>query len=79
MEYTKGEWTVDGVGVYKGINPVARAYDPEHINLATDTAKANAQLISAAPDMYEALKELIEYGQIDYEKLVAVVAKAEGK
>lgn len=46
----------------------------------TDEAQANAQLAKAAPDMYEALKDLLD--QVDdyvyVSKALAAIAKADG-
>lgn len=102
MNYTKGEWSISeskeqcfgetivnrkivtmtkigkaDVGVALGINSIGNKY-PE--------AEANAHLISAAPDMYEALKEYIEVATIQdpiilpiFNKIKKAVAKAEGK
>jgi hypothetical protein len=88
MKYTPGPWTAEANGVFKDKqrNPIASVYDPEHTNHLTDIAKANAQLIAAAPEMYEALKAIIESGVIPYcysDKLVVAakqaLAKAEGE
>lgn len=52
MNYTKGEWKV-----YK----VAAAYlvnTGNMVNVADCRLEANANLIAAAPDMYEALKKI---------------------
>ena len=60
-------------------------------HVAPDTAKANASLIAAAPDLLEALKELFnpqywndQYGRYDYpleasQAARAAIAKAEGR
>ena len=59
MEYTEGDWKVqsDGETICREGARVARAYDPEHPERATPTTRANAHLIAASPDMYEALKK----------------------
>jgi hypothetical protein len=80
MEYTKGPWTANGNGVHKGINAVA-------ITLNPDNKINDAQLISAAPDMYEALISIIEHvntcsdpvPEVLWEKAEQALAKAEGK
>jgi hypothetical protein len=67
MKYTPGPWAAEANGVFKDEqrNPIASVYDPEHTNHLTDIAKANAQLIAAAPDMYEALKDLVKLLECD--------------
>ena len=89
MEYTKREWKTvkEGNGYWKiyGENDseVAVAY-----NAKTDKVlEANAHLIAAAPDMYEALKEGLKLLDINLEYnrgkvselLRQALAKAEGK
>ena len=84
MNYTKGKWTVS----YNG-----RIEDREHFSVTTDTiqvaevhprrdgkeAEANARLISAAPDMYEALKQAQE-GTGDWRGMIdSALARAENK
>ncbi len=56
--YTKGEWKATDWVMIKG----ERFYDIETDEevIATGVIEANAHLIAAAPDMYEALKEGIE-------------------
>lgn len=92
MNYTKGEWKVeDETVIVCGMRLIASttaggfnysAYRKEN--------EANAHLISAAPDMYEALKALDEYGnashpynlklkKVAFELLDKALAKAEGK
>jgi hypothetical protein len=65
MNYTEGPWTWEANSVFKDEhrNPIASVYDPEYPNRLTNIAAANAQLIAAAPDMYEALKE-VEYSAV---------------
>ncbi len=77
MNYTKGEWKVTkGFKVVAGIKSAQAVAD-----VFGETAKeveANAHLIAAAPDMYEALKALPE--QVKWIPEVAkALAKAEGK
>ncbi len=61
MEYTKGEWKAKfnkGKGKYEIYADTGKdtAY-----HIATINQEANAHLISAAPLLYEALKDWIEY------------------
>lgn len=59
MEYTKGEWKIKPIG--GGITPFIyeiRGNSEEFIGRAKTLA--NAHLIAAAPDMYEALQTLSE-------------------
>ncbi|MFA5048969.1 MAG: hypothetical protein WC516_08150 [Patescibacteria group bacterium] len=53
MNITKKEWTYsDSLGVWH----ISSETNPKHLIASVD-CEANAQLISASPDMYEALKE----------------------
>lgn len=99
MNYTKGEWkhqrTSDGQLIY--VDPTDSNEDAEIAlvyDIMSDEDTANAHLIAAAPDMYEALKG---YGQVYAEalrtvepeyrimvsdfftKIAHALAKAEGK
>lgn len=97
MEYTKGEWRVDYKGsighikaILGDITPTVCRYSPPP-NCATYIPEgerlANAQLISAAPDCYKELTNLItriEQGlalgeKLDLEPARKALAKAEGK
>jgi len=54
MNYTKGEWKIYKV-------PAAFLINTDNMeNIASCSNQANAHLISAAPDMYEACKEMLE-------------------
>lgn len=93
--FTKGEWKVLGVGKHIWIEP--NHGDAEHIIAMVwksewepiykkDEARANAKLIAAAPDMYEALKEARDYLRFNkgnaspiYDKADKALSKAEGK
>ena len=92
MNYTKGEWRVKGCSVdgedgypIASTYPDTRLTSPESLRLK----KANAHLIAAAPDMYEALKRLLKMvpedcgGCIKTEtawiEAQEALAKAEGK
>ena len=59
-EFTKGPWEVHRDTLITVKNPTTRivaSAGAEHICI--EGAKANAHLIAAAPDMYEALKKII--------------------
>ena len=72
MEYTKGEWRIQDmplpssgfVRIEANCVEVARIYKPEKrakyygIKQLPEETQANARLIAAAPDLYEALKSL---------------------
>ena len=96
MNYTKGEWKAsidkqfniirivsDKVAVVVSkVGPHIMEYGTHPENLA------NAHLIAAAPDMYEALKNIVanwadmnfpETMRLSMDKALTVLAKAEGK
>ena len=56
MEYTKGEWKVDGFRIFD-TNGHSVANTGTFSNRKYDEDIANAQLIASAPDLYEALKK----------------------
>ena len=65
MNYTKGEWKVeDATQVVVGERLVANTggYSTNY-TLEREQNEANARLIAAAPDMYEALKDIIEQAE----------------
>jgi len=92
MKYTKGEWETiyhaPGNIVQHGIAGYSiRAEEGIAYNISRE---ANAHLISAAPDMYEALKALLDEYQITDEdteinvsanwvRAFKAISKAEGK
>jgi len=91
MNYTKGEWKILHVPEAHQPFLIGIGLDDNH-PVATvtkthfpDEAKANAQLLASAPDMYEALKEILSI--IHYNEPLAkantiiykAIAKAEGK
>ncbi len=92
MNYTKGEWKLTDDGyVIAGEKYV---HEPNNFGfeikagaIIPKEVMANSRLIAAAPDMYEALKALIEAYSIGHyamdkvvEELVSpVLVKAEGK
>jgi len=86
LNYTKGNWYID----CNNADDATRDYDvfawiegskqyPCHIaeiNHCTEEVEANAHLISAAPDMYEALKKTqLLVSSIDTDNLVDKSAK----
>lgn len=91
MNYTKGEWKVERPYVDKGFMISVRdkrglLKDWVAEVQPTKSGEANANLIAAAPSMYEALKAIIidlkvmkNYDQRFVAKWEAIVAKAEGK
>lgn len=54
MNYTKGEWKVQLGCPYNSI-------ESEHQTICTNVSSGDSDLISAAPDMYEALITIISY------------------
>ena len=87
MNYTKGEWKqgkthTDVVYAEDEIAKIAQCYGN-----AGATAEANAHLISLAPRMYKALKELVERidkglalgEKLDVSPAREVLAQAESK
>jgi hypothetical protein len=77
MEYTKGEWKVESINGVLGsmyyVNIPGFC-----LKMATPT-KEDAQLISAAPDMYEFIKREYAKGRISKTEADIILAKAEGK
>ncbi len=89
MEYTKGEWKAseqeqDFYG--KDYYAVRSIHDGRIQRVADVWIEANAHLIAAAPDMYEALKSIVkdvdETGYCRVHHIVTgqqALAKAEGR
>jgi hypothetical protein len=88
MNYTKGEWKIR----VHGLTNVIEVATPEKVRAKVYTVaegiykKENAHLIAAAPELYEALKEVINQlytaGSVslgDLEIAEKALAKAEGK
>jgi len=96
MEYTKGEWKADGHFILAGPEIIAQMVESgENRNGIIIDSHANANLIAAAPILYEALNDLLcwvnailshglaEHGIIinnpPVAKSVKALAKAEGE
>lgn len=91
MKYTKGPWEADGNGVFEKGKPnqvIAIAHDPDDGHHLNDISKANAQLMAASPDMYEALNAIKEWydkgeelctNDPQFELLLNALRKAEGR
>ena len=89
--FTKGEWTVKKERSFEGNEQfVIRTYpEPTRIQRVADVFQEdNAHLIASAPDMYEALRVILEAEAsgkhtelTEWEKVLALeaLAKAEGK
>lgn len=56
MNYTKGEWKAHGIVIVDKDGFEIATVQTKH---AEGEAKANTNLISAAPEMYEALKQIV--------------------
>jgi hypothetical protein len=84
MDYTKGEWKLDRRDIISGNKTIARLSQSSTLQDEVEVL-ANANLIIAAPDMYEALKILtgkhetsVDYG-VAYREALKAIAKADGK
>jgi hypothetical protein len=82
--HTKGPWAVDGEGAH--VASVSRAADITAPRVSThdrpndERIAADARLISAAPEMLDALKAVELHGYFGVEHIVlAAIAKAEGR
>ena len=95
-KYTQGPWRVDESHINGSINAgkrhvaIANFYNchDEEVRVTREQQEANAQLISAAPDLFEALKIILEYPYGDASPLDdplvmnqarAAIRKAEGE
>jgi len=91
MTRTQGPWTIStwpqkggGIGIGVGITGTTPCIaNVLSRDVPTNEQEANTHLISAAPDMYEALKEVeSELLVVDMEVpgyIIVAIAKAEGK
>ena len=86
MSHTPGPWRTfvwnefAGEAVIQNVSVITDNVDIAYFRRATDEVMANAQLIAAAPDLLEALEDLVdEYGvAVSTEKVKAAIAKARG-
>ena len=95
-KYTTGPWWVDESHINGSINAgkwhvaMANFYNchDEEVRVTREHQEANAQLISAAPDLFEALKIILDYPYGDasplddplvIERARAAIRKAEGE
>lgn len=87
MEYTKGDWKVTDYGSHIRIGAVSTVEEgelDEHVCIIHNISEANARLIAAAPDLYEALKAIGEEPNFGLPGHLAVmrgkaIAKVEAK
>lgn len=89
-QHTPGPWIVQG-DTYVTVNSLIIAHCKQAGNTTLEEAQANARLIAAAPELLEALEDLIGYaehrfGDNDYyknhgcmNKARAAIAKARGE
>jgi hypothetical protein len=69
MSYTKGPWKINKAEIIGNNNKkiahvIGQPISNNYLELDYKTSKANAKLISAAPDLFEACKDAI--AQINY-------------
>jgi len=84
MNYTKGEWKVgkatDVMGyetpIYANTDE-GRDYEIATVHIYNGEQIANAQLIASAPDLYEALKTIVELKPFNYHNCYLAVKTAE--
>ena len=83
-KHTPGPWEYNGSSDVKQNNGtgVARVA----LNGSADEIKSNARLIAAAPDMLEAIEVTLKrfmddegYDAVNFEELIAAIAKARGE
>ncbi len=78
MSYTKGEWKARKL--FNRLGHEIWIVECNRILIARDLTEANAQLIVASPDLYEACKEAYSFcdDRVRF-KIKKALAKAEGK
>ena len=83
MNYTKGKWYVE-------VSRESTSVESESQTICTEVSNCDADLISASPDMYEALKEMLNIfdrgfptegsiGRTTCDEAIKAIKKAEGK
>lgn len=85
--WTPGPWQAHSLMVSEVGKPIGRGHDICHCGLGmrpnreVDQSEANAQLIAAAPDLYEALQRLDRFGHTDatWDYALRAMAKARGE
>ena len=86
-KHTPGPWIVVSRGMFSPKVVDANSLGICHTTYAPTGAEANARLIAAAPDLLEALKEIVDaadgagWEQLDpsFKKARAAIAKATGE
>jgi len=91
MNYTKGEWKIEHEFTVMAGNRCVASCGGYSTNFDVEKTRneniANAQLISAAPDMYEILQDIRDgvvnnqerIGHDRFDKLIKALSKADGK
>jgi len=87
MNYTRSEWVLEEHGIIMDSEKEPRqiASVSPHKHNGLEERNYNARLISAAPELYEALNNLVERGLIKdpdgdhYSEVLDALAKAEGR
>ena len=87
--YTPGPWEINGIAIESGFEVIAYLREPTHfqgdIRPGHKDEAANANLIAAAPELYEALEDLLEspyadpHGEKERMAARAALAKARGE
>jgi hypothetical protein len=84
MDYTKGEWKVRERGEFSN-SLFSHSITVNELVIARVEGEANANLMSAAPGLYEALRNLVDRDLIadkdgdHYDEVLQALDKAEGK
>jgi hypothetical protein len=59
-KFTKGEWIINRNSIIAGNQHIAEVWTKGVGNITEEESKANAKLITAAPEMLEMLKDILE-------------------